>query len=245
ALPVRHPAHSGPDGEPVSGSKGQGPPRPGPYDAEGTALGYAEAREVLRRAGIAVPPAETAHSPEEASGISRRLPGRTVLKAAGLAHKTEAGGVVLGLDTAEQVAAAHRELVGRLGSDGVVVEQMDDRPGVVEVLVGVRHDAVFGSVILVGAGGVTAELWRDTAVELAPVTESEAGAMLARLRSFPLLRGWRGAPPVDLAALARAVASVSRIPLTEPWVTSCEINPLRAGPDGVLAVDALVVPRPE
>ncbi|WP_455361427.1 acetate--CoA ligase family protein [Streptomyces sp. SYSU K21746] len=210
--------------------------------AAGTSSGedYLAAREVLRRAGIAVPDAASAASAAEAVRISGRWPGRTVLKAAGLAHKTEAGGVVLGLRNDVEIAAAYHELTGRLGVDSLVVEEMDERPGVVEVIAGVGHDPGFGPVVLVGAGGVAAELWRDTVVELAPVTEELAAGMLSRLRCHPLLLGWRGAPRVDLAALARAVAAVSRIPFTDPGITACEINPLRAAPDGVLAVDALV-----
>ncbi|NIH80705.1 acetate--CoA ligase family protein [Amycolatopsis viridis] len=208
-------------------------PAPAPV-GEGDRCSYPAAREMLREAGIPVPEAGTARSAEEAVTLAGSWPGATVLKA-DLDHKTEAGGVVLGLRTAGEVAAAHRDLTARLGLDSVVVERMDERAGVVEVLVGMRHDPVFGRVVVVSSGGVEAELWRDTVLELAPVDEAGATAMLTRLRSHPRLLGWRGAPGVDIPALTRAIAAVSRMP-----VATCEINPLRAGADGVLAVDALV-----
>ncbi|UQS22898.1 acetate--CoA ligase family protein [Amycolatopsis thermalba] len=208
-------------------------PTPDPV-GEGERCSYLAARDMLREAGIPVPEAGTARSADEAVALAASWPGATVLKA-DLDHKTEAGGVVLGLRTAGEVAAAHRDLTARLGLDSVVVERMDERAGVVEVLVGLRHDPVFGRVVVVSSGGVEAELWRDTVLELAPVDEAEATAMLARLRGHPRLLGWRGAPGVDIPALARAIAAVSRMP-----VATCEINPLRASADGVLAVDALV-----
>ncbi|WP_116051292.1 acetate--CoA ligase family protein [Amycolatopsis palatopharyngis] len=216
------------------------PPVPAATPPPGGDASYLAAREVLMRAGVPMADAATANSAAEAVEISRRWPGRTVLKVAELAHKTEVGGVVLGLRTEEEVAAAYRELTHRLAVPSLVVERMDERPGVVEMLVGVRRDPVFGPVIVVGTGGVTAELWRDTALELAPVTEEQAARMLTRLRGYPLLLGWRGAPGTDLAALARCVAAVSRIPRAEPHVAACEINPLRVAPDGVVAVDALL-----
>src|SRR5699024_1861084 len=174
-----------------------------------------------------------------AGAISRSWPERTVVKA-DLAHKTEQGGVLLGLRDEEEVVRSHHELTRRLGSDGIVVERMDERDDVVELLLGVHTDPVFGPVVLVGAGGVQAEMWRDTALELAPVSTTLAQTMLERLRSYPLLTGWRGTTAADIDAVARAVATVSQIPFQHPNVTSIDVNPLRAGPDGVLAVDAYV-----
>lgn len=202
-------------------------------------LSYLDARALVGRAGVPVTEAEVATSATHAGGISRSWPEKSVLKA-DLAHKTEQGGVVLGLRDEEEVARAHHELTTRLGSDGIVVERMDERDNVVELLLGVHTDPVFGPVVLVGAGGVQAELWRDTAMELAPVSTTLAATMLGRLRSYPLLSGWRGTTATDVDAVAAAVATVSQIPFQHPGITSIDVNPLRAGPDGVLAVDAYV-----
>src|SRR5699024_2519469 len=206
-------------------------------------LSYINARLLLQRAGLAVTEAVVATSAVHAGAISRSWPETRGLKA-DLAHKTEQGGVILGLRDEEEVARAHHELTTRLGNDEIVVERMDERDDVVELLLGVHTDPVFGPVVLVGAGGVQAEMWRDTAMELAPVSTTLAKTMLARLRSYPLLTGWRGTAATDIDAVARAVSTVSQIPFENPHVTSIDVNPLRAGPDGVLAVDAYVATTP-
>jgi hypothetical protein len=161
------------------------------------------------------------------------------LKADWLAHKSEHGGVRLNLtDPAE----AFEEMEARLGPGTYVLEEMDTRPGTVELIIGAKRDHSFGPVILVGAGGIHAELFKDTAIELAPVTPATAENMLARLVSAPLLSGWRGAPKPDVAALAQVIAQISETLVARPDLAEIELNPVRVGPDGVLAVDALIIP---
>jgi acyl-CoA synthetase (NDP forming) len=164
-----------------------------------------------------------------------------VLKAAWLEHKTEVGGVVMGLENLAAAGAAHDELQFRLGDGEYVLEELDSRPGVVELIIGARQDPSVGPLVLVGLGGTQAELYRDVTVELAPVTAEQATAMLRRLRAYPLLTGWRGAAPVDISAAAEAVAAVSRLIAERPDVIECDINPVRIAPSGALAVDALIV----
>ena len=163
------------------------------------------------------------------------------LKATWLEHKTEAGGVVLGLENLADVTATLQQMWARLGPGRYVVEEMDARPDTVELIVGTRRDRSFGPLVLVGAGGVTAELYRDTEVALAPVTEDEAEQMLRSLKAAPALEGWRGRPATDIRAAARVVAAVSRLLIEQSDVVEAEINPLRVGPDGAVAVDALVL----
>jgi hypothetical protein len=130
----------------------------------------------------------------------------------------------------------------RLGPGTYVLEEMDTRQDTVELIIGATRDPSFGPVILVGAGGIHAELFKDTAIELAPVTPATAEEMLARLISAPLLSGWRGAPAPDVAALAEVIALVSETLVARPDLAEIELNPVRVGPDGVLAVDALIIP---
>jgi hypothetical protein len=111
--------------------------------------------------------------------------------------------------------------------------------GLAEAIVGYRHDPLVGPLILVGAGGVLAEIYRDFALALAPVSEDEALAMIDRVKGFAVLRGYRKLPRGDLRALAKAVAAVSRLAGTS--VAEAEINPLIVKRDGVVAVDALAV----
>ncbi|MFG2208586.1 acetate--CoA ligase family protein [Streptomyces sp. NPDC048638] len=220
--------------------RGPGERRLAPPGPPGPELSYPRARETARALGIPFPAAEVARSAQEAARIARGWDGPSVVKVVGHPHKTEVGGVRLGLRTEAEVAAAYEDFATRLGARSVVVERMDTRPGTVELIAGVRYDPSFGPVVLVGAGGTTAELWRDTTLALAPVTADGASAMLRRLTCWPLLNGWRGAAPCDVDALARAVAALSTLLECDRTVVAAEINPLRAGPDGVLAVDVLV-----
>jgi len=203
--------------------------------------GYLAARAVLAGYGVPFPAARAVWNRAELQSAAAELRAPYALKAGWLAHKTERGGVLLGLVDAEAADQALGELVGRLGAGEYVLEEMDQRADPVELIVGARQDPALGPVVLVGFGGTRAELDRDVALELAPVTAEQAGAMLSRLRAFPLLTGWRGRRAADLAALAEVIAAVSRLIAERPDVMECELNPVRVTPAGVLAVDALLV----
>jgi hypothetical protein len=110
-----------------------------------------------------------------------------------------------------------------------------------ELIVGAKRDPRFGPILLVGAGGLYAEIVKDVAVALAPVTEAGAEALLRSLRVAPLLDGARGKPAVDVAATSRAAAALSRVAAEHPEILEIEINPLLALPDGVLGLDARIV----
>lgn len=197
--------------------------------------GYLAARELL--SFVDFPRAHAVTSAAEVKATT--LNGPYALKAGWLAHKSEHGGVRLNLT---DPATAFEEMEARLGPGTYVLEEMDTREHTVELIVGAKRDHSFGPVILVGAGGVHAELFKDTAIELAPVTPATARDMLARLVSAPLLSGWRGAEPVDVAALAQVIAQVSETLVARPDLAEIELNPVRVGPGGVLAVDALIIP---
>jgi acyl-CoA synthetase (NDP forming) len=150
-------------------------------------------------------------------------------------HKTERGGVVLGIGNREDLERA----IKRLGSERVLIQQMQS--GLAEAIVGYRDDPVVGPLVLVGAGGVLAEVYRDVALRVAPVSEDEAGEMIEQVKAFAAIRGFRNLPRGDVKALARAVAAISRLALLERRpVRDAEVNPLIVKADGVVAVDALV-----
>ena len=197
--------------------------------------GYLAARELL--SFVRFPEAHAVTSAAEVK--ESKLNGPFALKADWLAHKSEHGGVQIDLT---DPATAFEEMEARLGPGTYVLEEMDTRPHTVELIIGVKRDHSFGPVVLVGAGGIHAELFKDTAVELAPVTPDTAREMLARLVSAPLLSGWRGAPAPDVAACAHVIAELSNLLTTRPDLAEIELNPVRVGPDGVLAVDALIIP---
>ncbi|MET8473655.1 acetate--CoA ligase family protein [Streptomyces sp. NPDC006422] len=203
--------------------------------------GYGAARRLLGAAGVVFPravevPPGTADPVSVAAGLSAPV----VLKADWLAHKTEHAAVATGLWDPGALRAAYEDMVARLGPHRFVVEEMDRRPDVVEVLVAARRDPSFGPVVVVGAGGVRAELAQDIALELAPCSRATARAMLRRLRAAPLLHGWRGRRPVDVSALVDVVVAVSELIAGRADVAEVELNPVRVAPDGALAVDALV-----
>ncbi|WP_327406903.1 acetate--CoA ligase family protein [Streptomyces sp. NBC_01288] len=223
-------------------------PRPAPMTVRTEAAvplpGYWAARTFLTALGIAMPEARRVTDAAGFAEACASLRPPLVLKAGWIEHKSEHRAVRTGLgpDTA---AAVFREMYERLGPGEYVVEEQDTRPGVVELLIGARRDRDFGPTVTVGHGGVLAELWHDVSVELAPVDRRTAAGMLDRLRSRRLLDGWRGQPAVDLDALIDAVVAVSEAIAATPGVADIEVNPIRVGPDGALAVDALVVPRTE
>jgi acyl-CoA synthetase (NDP forming) len=123
--------------------------------------------------------------------------------------------------------------------DGVLVQRM--APKGVELILGCKRDPQFGPMVLVGTGGVMAEVFRDVALDLAPVTPGRAEQMLRSLKGFPLLNGFRGAEKADIGAVAAAVAAFSALVASaDERIVEAEINPLIAGPWGCLAVDGLV-----
>jgi acetyl-CoA synthetase len=160
----------------------------------------------------------------------------------GLAHKTELGGVRLGLESAESVADAFEEVVAAARSAGLEVAgaRLERyRPGL-ELNVGALVDPVFGPLVSVGMGGVLTELFDDVVFAPAPVDEAGARAMIDRLRGRPLLDGFRGGPPADVGGLARIVSVVSR-GLVGSAVQEIEINPVIWAGEEWVAVDWLVV----
>jgi acyl-CoA synthetase (NDP forming) len=208
--------------------------------------GYVATRELLAAYGVPFPAlrvvADEADLVEALDSDELRFP--VVLKAMGLLHKSDAGGVVLGLRDAEAARSAYRELVARLDPPAVTVEEMADLSVGVEVIVGVQHDARFGPVVMVGLGGVLTEVLADVAFALAPVSAPTARELLGSLRGAAILEGVRGRPAVDLDALSEVVAAVSRAAAEHPELAELDVNPVLAGPDGCLALDARAVAGP-
>lgn len=207
-----------------------------------------EGKNVLAQAGIPVPAGKLARTPDEAVEFARALGFPVVLKAqaAALAHKSDLGGVTVNIRDANQLRQAWEQMSARIAQarpglqlDGFLVEAMG-KPGL-ELVVGARRDAEWGPVVLVGLGGIWIEVMND--VRLVPATADQAHvrAELERLKSARLLHGLRGQPPVDIDAVARTVTRVGELMLANPQIAEVDINPLVAYPDGVLALDALIV----
>ena len=203
--------------------------------------GYWDARELLRAGGLVFPAARLAASADEVVAAGGEIGYPVVLKAMGLLHKSDAGGVAIGLSDSDGLVAAHAGMVARLAVSEYCVEAMADVDGGVELIVGVRADPRFGPVLMVGLGSVFTEVLGDVTFALAPVTPVQAETMLHALRAAPLLRGARGRSPVDLAAVVEAVAVISEVGAAHPEIAELEVNPLLATPSGCLGLDARIV----
>lgn len=214
-------------------------------DRTDTAPGYWAARALLTELGIASTVGRRISDRQDLERAVDELNFPLVLKAGWLEHKSEHGGVKLGLDSLEALTAAYGDMYERLGDGEYVVEEQDTRSDTVEVLVGGRQDRDFGPLVAVGAGGTEAELHRDVCVELAPVDHVTAVSMIRRLKCLPLLEGWRGKPATDIPALASIVVAVSEAVAANVQMNEFEVNPIRVAPHGAIAVDALVVAAPE
>ncbi len=223
-----------------------------PKSAVASALGRIvlperESLELLRAAGLCVTAAVAVPDADSAVEAARPMAGHAValkVDAENLAHKSDLGLVRLDLAGDDAVHAAAVDLLAtarRHGIDarGLLVEPMADAG--VELIVGLRRDPLFGPAVMVGLGGILAEVLDDVVIRLAPVDADEALTMLDELRGTRLLTGVRGRPPVDRAAVASLVAGLSALAIARPDLVEVDLNPVIATPDGAIAVDALVV----
>ncbi len=197
-------------------------------------LSEAEAKARLAPLGLSVPRSTLVEDREALNLADLQFP--VAAKLQGLAHKTEAGGVVLDL-TSE---AAVRQALERLPAGRVLIEEMVSDP-VVELLIGIRNDPPHGAVLTLGAGGTKTELWDDSVSCLLPANAAKIGSMLAQLRIFPLLEGFRGAAPADISTIIKAVETIQRYVLANPGrIVELEVNPLICTPDAAIAADILI-----
>ena len=207
-------------------------------------------KELLRHYGIPVPAGGLAGNVDEALELAREVGYPVVLKieADAIHHKTEIGGIALGITTDEQLREEYAALLERVADRmpgarvrGVRVERM--ATGLIELIVGGRNDPVFGPVVVAGLGGVQAEALQDVATRLAPLDVDQARQMLAELRGATLLGPFRGRPAVDLDAVAEVIVRVSQLLSELPEVLELDLNPVLASIDGegCVAVDGLAV----
>jgi hypothetical protein len=203
-------------------------------------LDQAESFALLRDYGIATVEVRAATNGPDAVAAADQVGYPAVLKTdEQVAHKSDVGGVVLGLPDGAAVASAYQEMCDRLGPRVVLCSTAD--PGV-ELSVGLTRDPLVGTVVVVGAGGLLVEVLADRAVGLPPLDDRRAGLLVDRLRLRPVLAGVRGRPGADLVALTAAVRATSAI-ATElgSGLVALDVNPLFATPRGAVAADVLVV----
>lgn len=198
-------------------------------------VGEHAAKEALAKCGVAVPRGAQVADVAALGAAATALAGPLVLKAVGIAHKSEAGGVRVGLQACDVAAAAME-----MPAEAFLLEEMV-QGAVVELLIGVVRDPAHGFVLTLGAGGVLTELWQDTASLVIPASAASVERSLRCLRIWPLIAGYRGAAAADLPSIITAVMAVQAYVIANAdTVSEVEINPLMCTPDAAIAVDALL-----
>lgn len=213
-----------------------------------TVLTEIEAKHVIKEAGIKVTETRLAASEKEALQISNEIGFPVVLKIASpdITHKSDAGGVKTGLNSAAEVKKAYGEIMASVKEkfpkakiEGVSVQQMA-RPGV-EIIVGMSKDAQFGPVIMFGLGGVFVEVLKDVAFRLIPIEKRDAEEMIKEIKGNVLLKGYRGQEPADVKSLVDVLLKVSALVEKMPEIKEIDLNPIFAYKDSAVAVDARIV----
>jgi acyl-CoA synthetase (NDP forming) len=213
----------------------------------GGALNEVESKTLLKAYGISTPKESVARSEKEAAALATKIGFPVVAKAvsAALAHKTEAGAVLLDLNSAQDVRSAHKTIMaaGRRANvalDGVLIaEQISDG---IELVLGIHRDPEMGPVILFGAGGVELELHPDVAFAALPLDETAALTLIARTRVAKIIDGYRGSKALDRKALVKALLGLSQLAMDAgARLQSIDVNPFLLKPRGGVALDALVV----
>jgi acetyltransferase len=218
--------------------------------ATGDTLSEHASKKLLEAYGIPTTQPSAAANADEAVAAAVELGFPVVLKilSPDITHKTDVGGVALDLADADAVRAAFARITATVREhrpdariDGVTVQRMARLASGVEVIVGAKRDPVFGSIILVGLGGIAAEVFQDRALGLPPLNERLARRMLESLRSWPLLSGFRGRPAVDVDRLIEILIRFSYLVADYPEIVELDVNPLLVAPTGALALDARVI----
>ncbi|HEX5479882.1 MAG TPA: acetate--CoA ligase family protein [Dehalococcoidia bacterium] len=213
-----------------------------------TLLTEIEAKQMLEDGGVRVSPARLAKTADEAASLAEQPGFPVVLKVVSqqITHKSDVGGVELNLGSASDVRAAYDRIVAAAKQhapnatiDGVAVQRME--PAGIEVIVGMTKDPQFGPVLMFGLGGVLVEVLKDVAFRVVPINERDARQMIHEIKGYPLLEGYRGHDPADVAKLEQLLLRLSSFVEQHPEVAELDLNPVFAYKDDAIAVDARIV----
>jgi len=213
-----------------------------------TLLTEIESKELIIGAGIAATETKLATSREDAVSISKEMGFPVALKvvSSDIVHKSDIGGVKLDLQNGAQVGKAYQEILAAVRESnpqaavaGVSVQRMA-RPGV-EVIIGMSKDPQFGPVIMFGLGGILVEILKDVSFRVVPLVKRDAQQMIREVKGYPLLEGYRGQEPADIASLEDVILKLSEFVEQNPEIKELDLNPIFANKDGAVAVDARIV----
>jgi acetate---CoA ligase (ADP-forming) subunit beta len=216
-----------------------------------TLLNEVEAKELLRRAGIPVVPTGLARTKKEALSLSREMGFPVALKIVSpdIIHKSDAGGVKLGLANMTQVGQSYTRMMSSIKQkfpgavlEGVSVQKM--APPGLEIIIGMSKDSQFGPVIMFGLGGILVEVLKDVSFRVVPLTRRDAAEMVREIKGFTLLQGFRGQEPVNIDYLEELLVKVSEFVEKNPQIKELDLNPLFARGDSIVAVDARILLEP-
>ncbi len=209
-----------------------------------------DSKQLINDYGIATTHPQAASNEDEAVQIANEKGYPVVLKiySNDITHKSDAGGVALNVRNDEMVRATFRNIIKTVSEklpdakiDGVTVQKMISSKDAVELILGIKKDPVFGTVMLVGMGGTTAELFKDKRLEFPPLNERLAIHMLQSLKIYPLLKGYRGSKPKNINKLIEVIIRLSYLAADYPEIEELDINPLLVTPDNIIALDARIV----
>jgi acyl-CoA synthetase (NDP forming) len=213
-----------------------------------TELTEVESKEFIKQARISVIDTRLATSREKAINVSRKLGFPVALKIASpdIVHKSDAGGVKLGLKRASQVGKAYDDVIQTMSQKypqarlhGVAVQKMA-RPGI-EVIIGMSKDAQFGPVLMFGLGGIMVEVLKDISFRISPLAKRDAAEMVREIKGYPLLKGYREQEAVNVSYLEDMLLRVSDFVGQNPEIKELDLNPVFAYSDGALVVDARII----
>jgi acyl-CoA synthetase (NDP forming) len=216
-----------------------------------TLLTEIESKELLKSAKIPVVDTKLATSKTEAVELAKKMGFPVVMKIVSpdIVHKTDSGGVKLGVQNGTQAGKAYSEIIANVKKHdprakivGVSVQKMA-RPGV-EVIIGMTKDAQFGPVIMFGLGGILVEVLKDVSFRIVPMTKRDAAEMIEEIKGYPLLKGYRGSEPANIPYLEELIVKVSDFVDKNPEIKELDLNPVFAYKDGGIAVDARVILEP-
>lgn len=213
-----------------------------------TLLSEAEAKELLAEAGVPVTETRVATSGDEAAALADAFGYPVVLKIVSpdIAHKSDVGGVELGVEDAGAVREGYEAMLARVkevapaASIAGISVQRQAEPGT-EVIIGSTTDPQFGPVMMFGLGGVFVEVLKDVAFRIVPLAERDARQMVREIKGFAILEGVRGQPAADTDAIERIIMQVSEFIADHPEVEELDLNPVLAYADGAIAVDARII----
>jgi acetate---CoA ligase (ADP-forming) subunit beta len=210
-----------------------------------------ESKEWLKAARIPVVETRLATSKKEAMEIAAKLGFPVVMKIVSpdVAHKSDAGGVKLSIQNATQAGRAYSEILANIKKHypkakitGITVQKMAKQG--IEIIIGMTKDAQFGPVIMFGLGGILVEVLKDVSFRIVPMTKRDASEMIAEIKGYPILKGYRGQDPADIPYLEDLIVKVSEFVDKNPEIKELDLNPVFAYKDGALAVDARIILEP-